>query len=360
MRILAESLQRSSRQRPSVLLWLHDEAGRIGVGEASPLPPFSGEDADGCARVLTRARDHLGPLDDDAPPAAQVTAALQPFGRALDAVPAARFALETALLDLIGQRRGVSIAACLGGPSTYDRVPVNALLVAPPLDTLAERAAAVAARGFTTLKIKLRATDEDGFARELAALHEVRARLPLPYELRLDPNAAWAEDVARRHLEALAPIAPRFVEQPVAADRLHRLGACAVPWAADESLVHPELVERLLTAPGCAAFILKPPVLGGLLRARDLALRAQERGIGVVVTHFFDGPHGMAAACELALSLPERPLACGLAPHEMLDAWRADFGGLDVPQLDQPGFIRSSGGPGLRVTGRPLEHPWKS
>jgi L-alanine-DL-glutamate epimerase-like enolase superfamily enzyme len=168
----------------------------------------------------------------------------------------------------------------------------------------------------------------------------VRARLPLPFEIRLDPNAAWTLDEARRRLAALGPVAPSFVEQPVAAGDLHRLGEHAVPWAADESLADPELAERLLSARGCAAFVLKPPVLGGLLRARALALRAAERGIGVVVTHFFDGPHAMAAACELALSLPARPLACGLAPHDAL-------GGVTVPQLASPGLVRPSGGVGL-------------
>lgn len=353
MRIVASRLQRASRPRPSVLVWLHDESGRIGVGEASPLPPFSREDTARCERALDRIDERLAELDDASPPDEQVSAALRPLGRALDEVPAARFALETALFDLIGQRRGLSIAESLGGPAAYASVPVNALLLAPPLDTLVERAAAVAAAGFSALKIKLRAPDESGFARELAALREVRARLPLPFELRLDPNAAWSEDEARRRLDALVPIAPRFVEQPVAADRLHLLGVCAVPWAADESLVHPELIERLLGSRGCAAFVLKPPVLGGLLRARELALRAQERGIGVVVTHFFDGPCALAAACELALSLPEPPLACGLAPHGELDAWRGSCGGIDVPQLHEPGVIRSSGRPGLGVTGRP-------
>ncbi len=153
---------------------------------------------------------------------------------------------------------------------------------------------------------------------------------------------------------------PRFVEQPVAAEALHRLGVCAVPWAADESLVYPELVEPLLSSRGCAAFVLKPAVLGGLSRARELAARAQERGIDVVVTHLCDGPFAMAAACELAVSLPRPPLACGLAPHEDLAAFVALFGGLDVPQLAPPCAVRSSGGPGLRVTRPPLEHPWRT
>ena len=349
MRLVASRIQRTSRPRPSVFLQLFDDAGHIGSGEAAPLPPFSREDAEACARVLDRVHERAGAIDEGAVLVEAVTEALRPCGLALDAAPAARFALETALFDLLGQRLGVSVATCLGGTGAYDRVPVNALLVSPPVETLAERAAALAAEGFSALKIKLRAVDEAGFAREVSALRDVRARLPLPYEIRLDPNAAWSIEDARRRLEALAPVAPRFVEQPVAADRLHRLGEGAVPWAADESLVDPEMVDRLLSARGCAAFVIKPAVLGGLVRARALAVRAAERGIDVVVTHFFDGPFALAAAAELALSLPRPPLACGLSAHGDLAAFAASFGGVSVPQLAERVAVRSSGGPGLGV-----------
>jgi L-alanine-DL-glutamate epimerase-like enolase superfamily enzyme len=359
MRVSGSRLQRSDRPpRPLLHLWLGDEAARSGVGDAAPLPGFSLESVDACARALTGVEDRLVAVDDDAPPAEAIGAALTRFGRELDAVPAARLALETALFDLVGQQRGLSLAAALGGSPSPARVPVNGLLIAPPEETLADRAVALAARGYSALKIKLRARDEAGFLRELAALREVRDRLPLPFEIRLDPNAAWSLDEARARLRALAVISPAFVEQPVEATLLHRLGECAVPWAADESLLIPELVEPLLSARGCAAFVLKPALLGGLINARALALRAQARGFDVVVTHLFDGPYSMAAAAELAVSLPRSPLACGLDRHDALEVWLEDHGGLDIPQLAEPGWIQSSGGPGLGVTGRPMEHAW--
>ena len=359
MRVTASHLRRSERApRPRLALWLVDDQERVGVGDAAPLPGFSPESVDACARALDGVEGRLGAIDDAAPPIAAITAALARLGRDLDAVPAARLALETALFDLVGQRRGLALAACLGGAPSPPRAPVNGLLFAPPTDTLADRAVALAARGYAAIKIKLRAQDEAGSRREVAALREARDRLPLPFEIRLDPNAAWGLDEARARLHLLAVIAPAFVEQPVPAALLPHLGACAVPWAADESLVIPDLVEPLLAARGCAAFVLKPALLGGLVRARDLALRAQARGLDVVVTHLFDGPCSMAAAAELAVSLPRPPLACGLDRHEALEAWINDAGGLDVPQLAEPGWVRSSGGPGLRVTGRATEPPW--
>jgi L-alanine-DL-glutamate epimerase-like enolase superfamily enzyme len=343
MQIKAFRVRRFEAPRPFAVISLVDERGHEGHGDAAPLPPFSPDDADTCFAALDRARD-LGPIDDDRPPLDAIARALEPL--ALASAPSARFAIETALADLIAQRRGSSVAAILGGAAPRD-VPLNGLVMPAPQATLADRAVELAEQGFQALKIKLRARGDEGFARELEALHEVRARLPLPFELRLDPNGAWSLDEARRRLDALAPIAPRYVEQPVAARDLPLLGKRAVPWAADESLAHPDLVPRLLSSPGCVAFVLKPAVLGGLVRAREVAVFAQDRGIEVVVTHLFDGPLSAAVACELAASLPRAPLACGLAPHDDLPRFAEPLGGVPIRQLAAPTVARSSGGPGL-------------
>lgn len=345
--------------RRGLVLALRDEAGRAGLGEASPLPGTSPDDAASCERALREATAALGPveLEPSSPASAirSVRRALAPLDPALRDLPAARFAIETALLDLVGQRLGLSIAACLGGrPDAV--VPVNGLAFAEAgSDALIAAARSLLARGVRCLKVKLRARSDDAFAAELAALAALRREVDPPggLELRLDANGAWTEDEARRRLEALAPLAPRFIEQPVAPDRLVHLGACAIPWAADESLALPGMAERLLHAPGCAAFVLKPAALG-LLRAFDLGCLAGERGLGVVVTHLFDGPIALAAACELALAVPrpsplsclERPpLACGLDAHAGLSAWPP----VPVPQRRGAAAIAASGRAGLGV-----------
>lgn len=350
--------------RPSLWLELTDEDGRTGLGEASPLPPFSPDDIAACSRALAAIHTRLAPIDPAAPAPLAIARALDPLAATFAQAPAARFALETALFDLLGKRRGASIAELLGGPRLYHEAPVNGLLIASPdPEGLPARAWALADAGARAIKIKLRAADEAGFARELEALCAVRAILPLPFELRLDPNGAWSVEQARVRLAALSRVAPRYVEQPVAAGHLHLLGATAVPWAADESLARPELVRALLDASGslaspqenrCAAFVLKPAVLGGLLRAHELATLAQARGIDVVVTHLFDGPIAMAAAAELALSLPRPPLASGLDLHEGLAA----FPPIPIPQLARRFWITPHGRAGLGIDHVPEDLPW--
>ncbi|AUX22225.1 O-succinylbenzoate synthase [Sorangium cellulosum] len=356
MRVVAARIERFDLEdaRRGLVLSLTDEEGLVGLGEATPLPGFSPDSADADEGALVALPGALGPIELPfaAPPAGAAKGAaafatlraLAPMSPRLRGLPAARFALETALLDLIGQRLGLPLSASLGGHRRYAEVPVNGLLTtSTALPEMLARAGALAARGVRAIKVKLRSRGEEGFARDLQALRALRREHP-DVELRLDANAAWSLGDVPRRLGDLAPLRPRFVEQPVAPELLHHLGACEVPWAADESLALEGMPERLLEAGGCAAFILKPAMLG-LLRAHELGRRAQARGIDAVVTHLFDGPIALAAACELALALPRPPLACGLDAHAGLAAWPE----VSIPQLLRGGRVAASGQPGLGI-----------
>lgn len=329
LRVVGGPLQRPTANaraswatREGLILRLEDEDGRVGQGEASPLPGYSPDDLAGCAHALEDVHLRIGSPELDAQ---------------LAPLPAARFALETALLDLTAQSRGESIATVLGKKSLL-RVPRSGLV------DLDERACEVAkgllARGVRTLKVKIGSSTLDADLEKLAAL---RSEVGMPFTLRLDANGAWSLDEARKNLARLAPLAPELCEEPAREGDLARLGRCAIPWAADESLQNPANVRAMLDDPACEVLVLKPALLGGLAVARALAEQATARGKQVIVTHMFEGPIAMAAACELALSLSVTPLACGLDLHRAL----ACFPSLEIPHLREPGFIVPSGGIGL-------------
>jgi len=350
--------------RTSVLLTLKDRSGLAGRGEAAPLPGYSPDDADACLAALSEIARALDPKEPEDDALAWLDRTLAPFDARLAALPAARFALETALLDLAARARGTSIARLVAGDAIAP-VPRSALVdLASP--TLEDDARALVLRAIGTIKAKIGARP---LADDLAALARLRAAIGPDVRLRLDANGA----LSRGTLDALAPLAPELVEEPVSGEALLALGSCAVRWAADESLQDARIARALLDDPACAAFVLKP-ALHGLRGAFGLARAAATRGKLTIVTHLFDGPIAVAAACELALIVsalsfgcagtPEFPgpsepapsvrisklarpeLACGLDPHPGL---AVVWGSVPIPQLIVPGLIVPHEGAGLGV-----------
>lgn len=225
-----------------------------------------------------------------------------------------RWAIETALIDLEARRRGLPLAVRLGARTLA--VPVNAAL-GPLDDGGAKRAAAAAARGYTTAKLKVGLAPVDD---EIARLREVAAAAPL--RLRLDANRAWSHADARRFLTAIADLPIDGVEEPLAAPSAASLAAlqAALPYpiAVDESL--PALgLDALLAWRAVRRLVLKPARLGGVSRTLSFARTAQAAGLEVVITSVVDSAVGVAAAAHLAAAI-DPGIAHGVATSSWLAA----------------------------------------
>jgi o-succinylbenzoate synthase len=294
--------------REGFVVRLVDDEGHVGWGEAMPLPEFGTEPRAACEEALHRHFEHLRtqPLPEE-------LESLSEHLR-LPETPAARHALEQALLDLLAKREGMPVSRLL---STRARpgVEVNALLSAEGAEALAEEAARAVARGYRTLKLKVggRPLEEDA-----ARLSAVRGAVGPEVQLRVDANGAWTEEEAEKALALLDTWRLELCEQPLAAEayaamsRLQLRVPC--PLAADESLALPEAVQTFLgELPTVGILVLKPMVLGGLLPALALAQEAILRGMETYVTSSLDGVVARAGAAHLAAALPSGRYASGLA-----------------------------------------------
>jgi L-alanine-DL-glutamate epimerase-like enolase superfamily enzyme len=325
------------RLREAVHIRLYDDRGHVGLGEALPLPGYSRDDAAFAESVLAEIATQLAGLGLEVPDlvpgsplrardagaaAARLDAALAPCAVQLAASPAARFALECALVDVLARRQGVSAAHWLADGRVLQPVPVSLLL---PDDYHAALAAASAgvARGYAVLKLKIARADRTPAAEDalLAALRRAAdaagTRRGAHVLLRLDANGALDPARAGERMAALVCHGVELVEEPVSGAALLALPPLPLPWAADESLADAALAAALLDLPRTrrpAALVLKPAQLG-LTTCLRLAAAAAARGVGVIVTHSLDGDLGHAAACALAAALPQPPWPCGLAPH---------------------------------------------
>jgi o-succinylbenzoate synthase len=307
--------------REGFVVQLRDEEGRVGQGEAMPLPEFGTESLSECERTL---REYLSTLRNETlmnkeapstprPPGEGRGEGISGLGLDPRLPPAARHALEQALLDLLSQRRGVPLSHLLCAEARSE-VHVNALLGAPSPEALAEEAGRAVFEGYETLKLKVagRLVEEDE-----ARLAAVRESVGPTTRLRVDANGAWKESEAGRALERLSRYELELCEQPVAAEehealaRLQEHAPCAL--AADESLTLPESLQFLLQSPATVKIlVLKPMVLGGLLPTLELARRAAKRGMEAYVTSSLDGVIARAGAAHLAAALPSGRYASGL------------------------------------------------
>jgi len=298
--------------------------GVRGVGEATPLPGWTESPAD-CQRALERARDVAA---TDGPNAALA---------ALDAeeTPAARHGVALAIGDARARAEGVPLHRHLGGEERVERVPVNATVGDLPADETLARADTAASHGFSVLKVKVgaRPLEED-----LDRLLAVRDTLP-GVELRADANGAWTPETAEQAFELFEPLDISYIEQPLPASHLaeHADLGGTIDVALDEGLAKhgPDVV---LAAEAADVLILKPMVLGGPDRTREVALRARAAGLDTVVTTTMDGAIARTGAVHVAASLSD-VRACGLATGDWLerdvlseDPVPVEAGHIHVPQ----------------------------
>jgi O-succinylbenzoate synthase len=279
-------------ERTGVLLRAEHPDGRVGWGEAAPIPWFGTETVEEAAETLGR----LGESPDT---------------DALAAVPArcgcVRFALAQALEPE-------------PAPAAHPaRLPVAALLPAgrAALEVLPERLEA----GFLCCKWKVGVGRPED---EWAILDDLLSRLPAYVRLRLDANGAWDRRIAERWLARCAERPIEFVEQPAApAETDLLLGLAAdypVTLALDESVASLASAKAWQDRGWRGIFVLKPALAGSLA---DLLAWAGATRPDLVFSSAIESAPTRARLVRtvLASGLSTRALGFGIGPVFGAAAW---------------------------------------
>jgi L-alanine-DL-glutamate epimerase-like enolase superfamily enzyme len=289
-------------RREMVLLRVRDEDGVVGLGEAVPLSLRGGV---GLTEVVAELERWAG---------RQTTEGLS---------APSLCAVRTVEADLLSRRQGDQGG---GGDET---VPCNATLVAGTPEAVAADAERWAADGFITFKLKLGAESvknlvEQGKSQtrvgDVEQVRAVREALGPQARIRVDVNAAWDLETAKKRLAELEPYGIELAEQPVETlEELAELaGATSIPLAADESVATLEEAERAVAMGACAYTGIKLSKVGGPEAALAIA-----DILPAFITSALEGPVGIAAGAQVAKSLaetghPERlELAHGLATQRL-------------------------------------------
>lgn len=293
-------------RREMVLLRLKDEDGVEGLGEAVPLSLRGGASL---ARVVGDL-EGLGEMEalDEALLRDRTTGLCAP----------ARCAALTALLDLRGRRAAAERSSLVASSATNSERPepirCNATLVAGEPAAVVSDAERWAADGFSTFKLKLGAGDD------AAQVRAARDALGPRAKIRIDANATWDLETAKRVLAELEPYEIELAEQPVAGieDAAELSRSTSIPLAADESVESRADAERVAAVGAFAMTGIKLSKVGGAEAALEIA-----EVLPAYVTSALDGPVGIAAAAHVAQSLGDlgrgsgESLAHGLATQRL-------------------------------------------
>ncbi|MCC5936932.1 MAG: o-succinylbenzoate synthase [Lunatimonas sp.] len=306
--------------------------GLVGIGEAGPLVGLSLDDRKDFRACLQQVCDGLQGVAFSTDPdmILKEVAAL-----VLEGLPSIRFALETALLDLIhGGRRRIFPNRFFDNQVP---IPINGLVWMGEVEFMERQIEEKLAAGFSCIKMKIGAID---FDTEYHLLKKVRKRYRKEeITLRVDANGAFSPEDALTKLEKLSALDLHSIEQPIGQGQWEEMAKlCAhspVPIALDEELIgiFDEAEKSKLLANVMPAFIiLKPTLLGGIYETTTWIRLAEEKGIGWWMTSALESNVGLNAIAQFTATF-ESEMPQGLGTGQLY------HNNIDSPLLVRAGYL---------------------
>jgi len=272
-----------------------------GVGEAAPLEGFSRENVKEVHYALEgfhQAIDGVSFDSDDL---------LSLVNIHTEGIPSARFALETAVFDLLSQEEKKPLALYLN-PQASTEITVNGISgIHMPGD------------GFKVIKVKV------GFRNlfdEIEHLVMLTKSFGEDILFRLDINGAFDLPQAIRFCKEMEAFNIDYIEQPLPAEELVDLAELSyhteIPIAVDESLTDYSSAEKIIENQATDVFVIKPMVSGGFTESKKIINLAKEENIRIVITSSLETNIGRMACLHLAAA-NEIKDACGLSTGVLLN-----------------------------------------
>jgi L-alanine-DL-glutamate epimerase-like enolase superfamily enzyme len=317
-----------------VLVRIHTDSGIVGLGEACPFTPITGDTQE---TSIAAARD-IRTLVLGKDPLA-IESIIKDFGAFVHTSPNTVAAYDMALYDILGKVASLPVYKLLGGdrPSFETDITVG-------LDTsekMVNWAKEHVSRGYKTIKIKV-GTNPDI---DVERLQTIREGIGAKVNIRIDANQGWTVPQAIYALNRMEPLRIQFVEQPVIRTDLAGMKRVReespIPVMADESLFLPADAIQLIRADACDYFNIKLTKSGGMLNAIKIAHIADAANIRCMMGCMLDSRLALTAAAHVVASNSNIIFADldGNAEHTVDPV----MGGMTVKE----GMITLPEGPGL-------------
>lgn len=281
----------------SLLVQVTDSDGVVGMGEAAPTAPITGD----TSASIRYAVEHV--------------IAPKIIGESLNAPERVKQLIDTALVgnhspkaavniainDLLAKHYGVSMATMLGGYRT--QIETDYTVSVGTSEEMVAHANALVTEGFQTLKVKV--GSQSPFE-DLKQVRSIREAVGNDIQIRLDANQGWTKKQAAQMINQMAMegLNIELVEQPVPADDFEGMAYVTAhtdtPIMADESIFSVKDALRLLKMDGCDIINLKLMKAGGIDNALKINSIAEAFGVPCMVGSMIESQVSVTAAAEMA------------------------------------------------------------
>lgn len=293
-----------------VFVEVFTDAGLSGIGEATPLPDWGGDN--GChggetqGTVIDIIRSTIAPALVGTDPT-QVEQAHARMDKVVRGNSYARCAVDIALHDLWGKALGQPLYRLLGG-EVRDRAMIAHMIGIMPTDEAVAEATSAVADGIRAFQIKGGRDPEA----DIRTVHAIRAAVGPDVFLRLDANQGYGRAKTALRILARMDGMLNMVEQPVRdlAELAELRMRTDIAVIADESCWDEYDALALVKARAADAVSIYLAKAGGIARARRVAAIADAAGLPCDVNGSIESAIGTAANMHFAISSPAVTLAC--------------------------------------------------
>ena len=329
-----------------VLVRLTDDAGRVGLGEASITAIWSGETQAGTLALLN---GELAALVVGADPF-DVEWISRRMERAIFGNSFAKAALESALLDLQGKTLGVPLYKLLGGKDTAaPGIRLKFVVGAVEPDVAAQRAKRMVDAGWKAIKVKVGRHEHP--RADVERLRAVRQAIGPDVFLSVDANGGYTVEQAVWAAARLEKLDVVLFEQPTRrcdhaamAEVRRRSG---IPIMADESVFTPLDALEVIRHEAADVLSLYPGKHGGVRATQQLAKLAEAAGIPCTIGSNLEREVATAAMAHVTVATAN--LQCERYPGDLIGPLYYDAPLTAVPLEYQVDRLRVPEAPGLGV-----------
>ncbi len=278
-----------------LLIRIRTDQGIVGLGEACPFPPITGETQATNAAAARSIRDMLIGKDPLA-----IDALLREIGPLVHSNPSAVAAFDMALHDILGKVAGLPLFRLFGGTKTTFETDITTSI--DTLEVMTAESKKYADMGYKTLKVKVGLDPDEDFAR----LESIRRAIGSGVAIRIDANQGWTVPQAIYALRKMEPLAIQFCEQPVLASDTAGLRAVRsqspISIMADEALFLPADAVKLIRAEACDSFNIKLMKAGGILNSIRIAHIADAANMRCMAGCMLESKLALTAAAHVVAS----------------------------------------------------------